>query len=81
MNPQAPKVLLCGRGKVVTAAGALLVKQHDPIPVFIKRGINRWEYQGTFNVTAAHASGPQFEALIAASERNPSEVTLAIELS
>lgn len=81
MNPQAPKVVLCGRGKVIATAGASLAKQHEPIPIFIKRGVNRWEYQGTFKVTAAHTSGPQFEALVAASKRNPSDVSLAIELS
>ncbi len=81
MNPQAPKVVLCGTGKVIASAGALLAKQNEPVPVFIKRGINRWEYQGTFNVSEVHTSGPQFEALVAASERNPYDVSLAIELS
>jgi len=81
MNRQAPKVIICGKGKVIASNGATLAAQHDPIPIFIKRGVNRWEYQGTFKVTATHTSGPQFETLVAASERNPSDVSLAIELS
>lgn len=81
MNPQAPQVVLCGRGKVIASAGATLAKQHEPIPIFIKRGINRWEYQGTFKVKAVHTSGPQFEALVTVSKRNLSDVSLAIELS
>lgn len=81
MNPQAPNIVLCGRGKVIASAGATLAKQHEFIPIFIKRGTNRWEYRGEFKVVASYTSGPQFEALVAASERITSEVSLAIELS
>lgn len=81
MNPQAPNVVLCGRGKVIASAAATLARQHESIPIFIKRGINRWEYRGKFKVKTAYASGPQFEALVAASKRNPSDISLAIELS
>lgn len=81
LNPRAPNVVLCGNGPIIASAGVVLTSQHDPVPVFIKRATNRWEYQGKFKVIAAHPSGPQFEALVAGSGRNPSDVSLAIQLA
>ena len=81
LNPRAPNVVLCGNGPIIASAGIALSKQHDPLPVFIKRGIKRWEYRGNFKVIASYSSGPEFEALVAGSGRNPSEVSLAIRLA
>lgn len=81
LNPRAPNVVLCGKGPIIVSAGTALAKQHDPIPVFIKRGTNRWEYQGKLKVAASHSSGPRFTALVAGSGRNPSDISLAIELA
>lgn len=81
LNSRAPNVVLCGNGPVIALAGATLARQHDPLPVFIKRATNRWEYQGTFKVIGSYSSGPQFDALVAGSGRNPSNVSLAIELA
>jgi hypothetical protein len=58
-----------------------LARQREPLPVFIKRATNRWEYQGKFKVIASHSSGSHFEALVANSGRNPSDVSLAIQLA
>ena len=80
LNPRAPNVVLCGRGPVIAAAGAALAKQTESVPVFIKRGTNRWEFQGAFRVTSAHSSGPQFSALVVGSGRQESDVSLAIRL-
>jgi predicted aconitase with swiveling domain len=81
LNPRAPRVILCGQGSIIAATGAALATQTDPIPVFIKRGVNRWQFQGKFRVIAAHSSGPQFDALVAGSGRQASDVSLAIELA
>jgi len=81
LNPRAPNVVLCGNGLIIASAGVALARQHDPVPVFIKRATNRWEYQGKFKVIASHSSGPQFAALVAGSGRNPSDVSLAIQLA
>jgi hypothetical protein len=69
MNPRAPNVILCGKGKIIASAGAALATQQAPIPVFIKLGINRWEYKGEYKVTASYSSGSQFTALISGSKR------------
>lgn len=79
-NPGAPNVILCGKGPVIASTGASLAKQRDPVPVFIKQNTNRWEYKGKFKVTASYSSGAQFKKLVEPSERDPSTVSLAIEL-
>jgi hypothetical protein len=81
LNPRAPNVVLCGNGPVIASAGKALAKQHEPLPVFIKRAANRWEYQGTLNVVASHSSGPLFDALVEGSGRNQSDVSRAIQLA
>ena len=81
LNPRAPNVVLCGNGPVIASAGAALANQHEPLPVFIKKATNRWEYQGTLKVVASHTSGPQFDALVVDSGRNPSSVSRAIQLA
>jgi len=81
LNPRAPNVILCGNGPKTASVGAVFAKQHEPLPVFIKRATNRWEYQGMFKVIASHFFGQQFDALIAGSGRNPADVSLAIQLT
>ena len=81
LNPRAPNVILCGRGPIIESAGVALSTQHTPLPVFIKRATNRWEYQDTFKVASSFSSGPQFSALVAGSGRNPTDVTLAIQMA
>jgi hypothetical protein len=81
LNPRAPQVILCGQGPVIAAAGAALAKQNEPLPVFVKRAVNHWQFQGTLRVVASHTSGPTFVSLIAGSGRSPSDVSLAIELA
>ena len=81
LNPRAPNIVLCGRGPVIAAAGAALAKQTQPVPVFVKRGTNRWEFRGRLKVVGAYSSGPQFSALVAGSGRQASDVSLAIQLA
>jgi hypothetical protein len=81
LNPRAPNVVLCGIGPIIASAGLALSKKHGSLPVFIKRDINRWEYRGDFKVIAAHSAGPQFDALLVGSGRDPLDVSLAIQLA
>jgi len=80
LNPRAPNVVLCGNGPIIASAGAALAEQHEPLPVFIKRATNRWEFQGMLKVIASYTSGTQFDALVAGSGRDPSNVSRAIQL-
>jgi uncharacterized protein DUF6697 len=47
-NPQAPDVILPGTGKVIERAAKLFCKQDYPVPIFIKRRPNEWEYVGDY---------------------------------
>jgi hypothetical protein len=80
LNPRAPNEVLCGTGEDIAAAGASLAQQREPIPVFLKRGTNRWEFRGRLKVVEAHSSGPKFNAMLAGSGRLAQDVTLAIRL-
>ncbi len=50
-NPDAPDVILAGRGQEVERAAALLSTQGEPIPIFVKEVTNRWCYRGMFSVS------------------------------
>lgn len=81
LNPRAPYVILCGRGPIISTAGTALAHQKGPIPFFIKRAVNRWEYVGDFSVKSSHSSGTTFNSLISGSGRKLSDVSLAIEMA
>lgn len=80
LNPRAPNVVLCGNGKLIARAGDLLANQRTDVPVFLKRAVNHWEYQGKFTVASSHTTGTEFENLIAGSRRDPSTVSRVILL-
>ena len=80
LNPLAPKVVLCGQGPVIAAAGAALAKQVEPIPVFVKQATNRWAYQGSFKPSGALSSGPEFQRYLSGSGRATSDVSLVVLL-
>lgn len=81
LNPRAPHVILCGRGARIEPAGKLLATQPDAIPVFLKRGTNRWKYQGLFKPVASYTSGVEFDNYVAGSGRPPAEVSRVVVLN
>jgi hypothetical protein len=81
LNPRAPRELLCGRGPVIAKTGAILAATTRKVPVFMKRGVNQWEFAGFFRTVGSHTSGPRFNAMVAGSGRLPSDVSVAIELA
>lgn len=80
-NPRAPSVILCGVGEDIAAAGVILARQSTAIPMFIKRGIKRWQYIGDFRLAASYTSGPEFESGIAGSGRDRSDVSRVIVMT
>ena len=80
LNPQAPRAILCGRGTRIEPAGELLAHQPYAIPVFLKRDVNRWEYQGHFKAAASYTSGPAFLGHVADSRRPLAEVSRVVEM-
>jgi hypothetical protein len=81
LNPHAPRVVLCGNGPIIAAAGAALAAQPGSVPVFVKRATNRWEYRGLYRIIASLAGGARFDELLEGSGRDPARVSLAIELT
>ena len=79
-SPQAPEVMLCGRGVRTTPVSALLAHQKVPIPVFLKSASNRWEYRGQFLVAQYFSSGARFEAFIVGSGRSVASVSHVVVL-
>lgn len=49
-NPEAPRVILPGRGPVIEESAAALIEQRGPIPVYIRRESSTWEYVGDYEV-------------------------------
>jgi hypothetical protein len=80
LNPRAPQVILCGRGVRIEPTGAVLAAQRESLPVFIKRGVNRWEFQGQFKVAGSFTSGPRFESFVSGSGRAASDVSRVVQL-
>lgn len=80
LNPQAPSVVICGRGPVISRAGELLATQAYAIPVFLKRAVNRWEYQGLFRSVASYTSGAQFNEHVTNSGRPAAGVSRVVLL-
>ena len=50
MNPDAPHIILSGRGKIVNQSAKWLVAQGGEVPVFVKESSSNWIYQGMFRV-------------------------------
>ena len=50
LNPDAPSVILVGRGPRRESSAQLLCEQKLPVAVYLKRATNRWEFSGDFVV-------------------------------
>jgi hypothetical protein len=49
-NPDAPEIILPGLKPPVQRTAELLCQQGGPIPIFIKRDSNAWEFVGDYRV-------------------------------
>jgi hypothetical protein len=77
-SPAAPTVVLCGQGPRTTLASRLLTLQREPLPIFIKKAANRWQFCGDFRVSEFLVGGPRFEELIAGSGRSLASVSYVV---
>jgi hypothetical protein len=63
-NPEAPRVILPGRGRRREQAAAVLRRQRDAIPIHIKQVPNAWKFVGFYEVensTQARAEIDRYE--------------------
>lgn len=79
-SPQAPEVVLCGRGPRTSPVSALFARQWIAIPVFIKNASSRWQFRGQFVVAQSFNSGARFQSLIADSGRSVASVSHVVIL-
>ncbi len=79
-SPQAPFVVLCGRGVRTSVVSALFARQQLAIPVFVKSASSEWQYRGQFIVAQSFSSGVQFESFIAGSGRSVASVSHVVVL-
>ena len=49
-DPDAPEIVLVGRGPIIEGTADQLARQGNAVPTFLKRGVNCWEYAGTYGV-------------------------------
>jgi hypothetical protein len=49
-NPDAPNVVLPGDGPKIQKWAKVFREQNYPVPIFIKKDINKWEYVGDYQV-------------------------------
>jgi len=79
-SPQAPEVVLCGRGARTSLVSAQFARLEIAIPVFLKSASSRWQYRGQFSVAQSFGSGPQFESYIVGSGRSIANVSHVVVL-
>jgi hypothetical protein len=60
-NPEAPHVILPGRGPKREHWAEVLGEQEGPIPVYLKRAPSRWEYVGDYEVERWSRSPEEIE--------------------
>ena len=80
LNPSAPHVVLCGSGPTIRKAGDLLAVQSQPVPMFIKRVPQHWEYQGLFKVTGSFTAPVDCAPYVDGSGRARAEISRVILL-
>ncbi len=49
-NPEAPRVILPGKGPIIEQSAETLSRQPGSIPVYLKRNPNAWEFVGHYEV-------------------------------
>ena len=79
-SPQAPHVMLCGKGARTSPVSELFTRQTIAVPVFVKSASNRWQYRGRFVVAASFVSGAQFEGFISGASRSVASVSYVVVL-
>jgi len=60
-NPDAPYVVLPGKGQDIVRWGDVFAQQREFVPVFLKRATNAWQYVGRFRVQERSVDDEQIE--------------------
>jgi hypothetical protein len=52
LNPEAPEIIVVGIGPRIVQNAHLLASWDKPVPAYVKRSTNRWEYMGLYQATS-----------------------------
>jgi len=61
-NPEAPNIIIPGTGIVREREAQQFCEQEIPIPIFIKRQTNEWEYVGDYKAEKYSTDPKEIEA-------------------
>lgn len=78
LNPDAPDIILVGKGKQTVRAAQIFLEQNWTVPLFIKQLENEWEYKGNFRAVSAEKEPGKVALLGARAGRL--DVVLALNL-
>ncbi|SEM35824.1 protein of unknown function [Syntrophus gentianae] len=52
LNPEAPEIIIVGVGPRIVRNAHLLANEKRPVPAYVKRATNQWEYMGLYHATS-----------------------------
>jgi hypothetical protein len=78
MNPDAPEIILVGKGAPTEKAAQKFLEQRWAVPLFIKQRENEWEYKGDYRARSTEQDSNRVAALGARAGRL--DVVMAIYL-
>ena len=81
LNPEAPRVVLPGRGPEIQRWAEVFAKQREPVPTFLKRGSNDWEYVGDYRVRRLETGRSEINAQRYATGRDDVSMVLHLEMA
>ncbi len=73
LNPQAPEVVLVGKGPQRQKRAQLFVNQAEPVPAFVKRNTDEWEYIGDYKAVS-YSESPEVVASYLTGKRTADSV-------
>lgn len=76
MNPEAPECVLIGDKPRVIARAEKMAAQGGAIPIFVKHGVNQWEYRGMYDFIRLSRDRDDFRRL--AEEAGRTDVIAAL---
>jgi len=79
-NPKAPNIIMPGTGKVIQREAKMFCEQDYPVPIFIKRRVNEWEYVGYYKAVRFSTDSQEIAAHHKGSITPLNEVTRVIFL-
>lgn len=79
-NPEAPNIIVPGTGKIIEREAKQFCKQDYPVPIFLKRDVNKWEYVGDYKAARYSTDPAEIKAHHCGSITDQASITRVIFL-